>query len=269
MSGWYRMRRGWQSHDFFPPEPFTEREAWEWLIGNAAWKSTTRRGGKGDLIPIDRGQLHVSDRSLAAAWQWDKKHVRRFLDRLFRGEMLDQQKDQSGTVLTVRNYEVYQDTAATAGPSEGPVKGPTRDQRGTTQEERKEKKEEGGPKEAASAGHAFAGKTVRLNAADLELWKQTYHGIPDIRAELAGIDAWFQRQDDATRRAWFHRTPQMLNRKHQEAIAASKPQASVADVDAERRRLMYEAADASLARRLAFEKRQAAEQAAEQGGSLH
>lgn len=152
MSGWYRMRRGWQEHDFFADQPFTEREAWEWLIGNAAWKGTIRRGGKGDAIPITRGQLHVSDRSLASAWQWDKKTVRRFMDRLEGARMVDQHRDHSGTIITIRNYAVYQDRGDDAGPTAPPSKGPTVDRLADRSGDHTIRKEEGKKEEVARAG---------------------------------------------------------------------------------------------------------------------
>lgn len=67
--------------------------------------------------------------------------------------------------------------------------------------------------------YAFAGRTVRLNQADLDQWAVTFSGIPDLVAELTAIDAWWQGQDDPRPKNWFLRTSQMLNRKHQAAIA--------------------------------------------------
>lgn len=81
-----------------------------------------------------------------------------------------------------------------------------------------DRKEQGEDK-SINRNYAFAGRTVRLNQADLDQWAVTFSGIPDLVAELTAIDAWWQGQDDPRPKNWFLRTSQMLNRKHQAAIA--------------------------------------------------
>ncbi len=70
--------------------------------------------------------------------------------------------------------------------------------------------------------YAFEGETIKLNRADLERWRKSFHGIPDIVAELHALDAWFQGEQvsDAKRANWFTAVPGMLSRKHQDAVAA-------------------------------------------------
>ncbi len=54
-SGYYVMARGWMQHPVFRAEPYTEREAWLWLIEAASWKA--RRYRLGDAVfDLDRGQ---------------------------------------------------------------------------------------------------------------------------------------------------------------------------------------------------------------------
>lgn len=66
--GWIRLDRAVFEHDFFAIEPFTEREAWIWLIANAAWKDTLHRiGGKAQVVP--RGSLVTTLRELQRIWQ--------------------------------------------------------------------------------------------------------------------------------------------------------------------------------------------------------
>lgn len=143
MSGWLSLYRGWRDCEAFEERssPMADCDAWLWLIENAAWKAFTRRGPKGDPIRLERGQIHVSDRQLAGVFLWDKKRVRRFLDRLEGHEMVSQNRDHSGTILTICNYDKYQNHDEDAGPS--------KDHHGTTQEQGKQGKEE---KLAARAG---------------------------------------------------------------------------------------------------------------------
>lgn len=145
MTGWLRLHRGWRDSDVFADDPCSEREAWLWLIESAAWKPCHRRGGKGDLITVERGQLHTAERTLAKLWKWDRKRVVRFLGRLERCEMIHLQKDHSGILLTISNYAKYQDKEADDGAIHGADEGPSEDHRGTTQEEGKEGKEDNNP----------------------------------------------------------------------------------------------------------------------------
>ena len=53
-------------------------------------------------------------------------------------------------------------------------------------------------------------------------WRSVYHAIPDFEAELSSLDAWFEGQPEAKKKAWFHVTAGSLNRKHQEIMAIRK-----------------------------------------------
>lgn len=145
MSGYIRLYRGWRDCDAFKSAPFSEHEAWLWLIENTAWKDCQRRVGKGHIADVRRGQIHVSRASLASAWSWTEKRVRGFLDRLEKCAMLGQTSDTNGSILTICNYEKYQ----AEGQNEGQPKGQIRAKSGPTQEEGKKGKEE--KKEDASA----------------------------------------------------------------------------------------------------------------------
>lgn len=107
MSGFYLMHRGWQDNPIFKPEPFTEREAWEWIIANAAWKACRVRI-KSIMVDVERGQLAASLRYMAEKWQWLEPRVRRFLGRLEKEGMIGCVADAGVNVVTVCNYDEYQ-----------------------------------------------------------------------------------------------------------------------------------------------------------------
>lgn len=67
---------------------------------------------------------------------------------------------------------------------------------------------------------AFPAILERQRLRDLERWRQRYHAIPDLEAELGAIDDWLQSPDvpDAKRKKWFHTVSGALNRKHQESL---------------------------------------------------
>lgn len=161
MSGWIRLHRGWRECDVFTGEPASEREAWVHLIEIAAWKPMLRRAGKGDVIQVNRGQLHTAERTLADMWSWDRKKVKRFLNRLEKYRMISQESGPSGNLITICNYSSYQTVGADDGTVHGTNQGPSEDHPRTTQEEGKERKEgEEGKKKSSARGTRLASDWV-------------------------------------------------------------------------------------------------------------
>lgn len=105
--GVFALDRGWFDHPSFAREPFTEREAWAWLIAEAAFKERTKRIGS-VVVKLDRGQVAASLRFMADKWDWSEPKVRRFLKRLKTDAMLTGETTQGITVLTICNYAKYQ-----------------------------------------------------------------------------------------------------------------------------------------------------------------
>jgi hypothetical protein len=105
--GVFAVDRGIWNHPSFANEPLSEREAWVWLIGEAAFKTRTRRIGS-VAIELSRGQVAASLRFMADKWQWSEPRVRRFLKRLKTDAMIDAATDAGVTVITICNYTKYQ-----------------------------------------------------------------------------------------------------------------------------------------------------------------
>lgn len=119
MSGWVSISRDIFSHDFFPPEPLTEREAWLWLIINAAWRETAHRVGS-KAITVERGSLITTLRTLQKEWRWNSvKRVRNFLDALQASGMAGHRsvgpKGTQKTHLTICNYDKFQNVGHGTG----------------------------------------------------------------------------------------------------------------------------------------------------------
>lgn len=76
--------------------------------------------------------------------------------------------------------------------------------------------------------YAFEGRTIRLNQADFERWRNSYHAILDLRAELQSLDDWLQGPNvpDHKRKSWFNGVSALLGRKHTEGLAAQQAQAA-------------------------------------------
>jgi len=105
--GVFAVDRGIWSDPEFPSETFSEREAFMWLVGNAAWKPCRVRVGS-VFVDLERGQLAFSTRYMAAAWKWSEARVRRFLGRLVDRETICTKTDARATHVTICNYDKFQ-----------------------------------------------------------------------------------------------------------------------------------------------------------------
>jgi hypothetical protein len=131
--GTFGLSRAIWDHPVFAPEPFSEREAWAWLIGAAAWKATNTRGNTGP-VRLERGEFSFSIRFLAERWDWSKSRVDRFLSKLNANGMISGHGRDSQQVYLIRNYNKFQ-----LGSSEAVAKSGTEaGQRRSTEAVRKE-----------------------------------------------------------------------------------------------------------------------------------
>lgn len=129
-TGFFAVHRGVWDHPSFAAEPFTEREAWMWLISTAVWKPTKVRSGR-KTIELQRGQLVFSERFLAEKWKWSKSAVRRFLKRTTDDHMIELLADREATLITICNYDKYQTPRTTGEPQTEPPANREPDQRRT------------------------------------------------------------------------------------------------------------------------------------------
>ncbi len=114
MSGWISVTRkhALGKHDLFKNEPFTEREAWTWLVANAAWEDTTHRVS-GQRVDVPRGSFIGTLREMMTEWGWGSDtRVRKFLAKLEGEDMIERtavgQKNARKTHVTICNYDDYQ-----------------------------------------------------------------------------------------------------------------------------------------------------------------
>jgi len=146
--GYVAMPRGIFDDKAFPLEPFSQREAFLYLVAAAAWKPRQDRIGRA-VVDLQRGQFAASMRFMAARWQWSEARVRRFLDRISKRRssdaaigapsdspsdaLIDAVSTRDVTVITIRNYDEFNKSspseklstdapsdAATDAPSDAP-----------------------------------------------------------------------------------------------------------------------------------------------------
>ena len=126
--GWIALERGILDHRLLgPKKPYSYFEAWCWLLFEAAWKPR-RKGvvnphGARVVINLQRGQLSHSLRFMAEAWGWTVKRVRSFLQLLQRESAVGLEKGTPRgtvqTVITICNYEHYQNAERAKGTAKG------------------------------------------------------------------------------------------------------------------------------------------------------
>jgi hypothetical protein len=105
--GVFAVDRGVWEHPCFAKEPFSEREAFLWLVSEASFKPRRVRVAS-VIVELQRGQISHSLRFMAAKWSWSEPRVRRFLARLKSDAMIDVESDAGATRVTICNYDRYQ-----------------------------------------------------------------------------------------------------------------------------------------------------------------
>lgn len=210
-TGVYQIDRELWDHPFFKKEPYTEAQAWAWLIGQAEWRKSTVPLGR-FTFELERGQAALSLRFVAAKWLWHKNKVDRYIQRATKQDMLRASIVNGMTVLTICNYERYQFGRDTQNDCPGTVNGTDigttdRDNRVLLEEslrqERKERQEGGRVAQNGSdqaqpkAAPIPAPKALLGPAPPPDPWAALKTRVLDIVAEATGykaeigiIDAW-------------------------------------------------------------------------------
>lgn len=113
MQGYIKLHRQLQECWIWTDERFSRGQAWVDLLfmANHADKKVAFKEG---IILVERGQFITSIRKLADRWQWNKDTVLKFLRILEADEMIIRQSDSKRTLITIVNYEVYQDTSTSS-----------------------------------------------------------------------------------------------------------------------------------------------------------
>ena len=114
----------------FKDEPFTEREAFVWMIMEASWKPREKRVGSATVF-LERGQLSHSIRFLADAWGWKRNRTHKFITRLKNRDMIGTEAGTGVLVITIRKYDEFQAPNSSGGTGKKPKRGQRGDSEGT------------------------------------------------------------------------------------------------------------------------------------------
>jgi hypothetical protein len=165
--GTVAIDRGLFGHEAFADEPFTEREAWIWLIMAAAFKPHSRRVGSA-IVKLKRGELAHSLRFMARKWKWPLTRVHRFVGRLRNLDMIrvGTPSTHQPAHLTICNYEDYQPRRNT----------------GDEKPEQSRKRESPPP--------PSGGVSARARELTDELYTIFGFGLEDVPPRWVGLEEW-------------------------------------------------------------------------------
>lgn len=108
MAGWISLHRSIENHWLFKENrKFSKFEAWIDILLMVNHKDKKFILGN-ELVFVKRGQKITSIRKLCERWSWSNNKVKNFLKLLEDDGMLIAKSDAKKTLLTVVNYEVYQ-----------------------------------------------------------------------------------------------------------------------------------------------------------------
>lgn len=163
----------WTDEDF-APEPFTEREAFVWLVGEAAWRDRKARGARGPVC-LKRGEVVHSIRFCAEAWRWSKSRVARFFETLKKRDIIRDTSRDSEKIYSIKNYNRFQVVGL---PKRDAERDAERDEVGTEAGHERDRLETGkqGNRKEDSEAKASAAQAPRSDGE-----------YPDPRAEVFGL----------------------------------------------------------------------------------
>ena len=112
--GWIKIHRNITENPMYFSEPFTRMQAWIDLLLLANYRDGAIYV-RGNKIDVKRGQIAKSQEFLATRWRWSRGKVLRFLAELQKCGQIVQQKNNVTTIISVVNYEYYQQDGTTDG----------------------------------------------------------------------------------------------------------------------------------------------------------
>lgn len=122
MTRWVRVSVDVFEHDISGNEPFSRTEAWLWIIAKASWKPTRHRIGN-TVHDVPVGSFFITGRELQKTWRWKSlTRVQSFINLLEQEGMISVNKRSGKSLVTVCNYEQYQQSQVTDRSEKGQEK---------------------------------------------------------------------------------------------------------------------------------------------------
>ena len=105
--GWIKLNRTLLDHPLWKGERFTKGQAWVDLLMLANHKPNFFVV-RGNTVNVDRGQLGMSQRNLAARWGWHTKTTKSYISMLEKESMITLQATSLTSIITICNYDSFQ-----------------------------------------------------------------------------------------------------------------------------------------------------------------
>jgi len=184
--GWVKLHRRLLNHPRFKDPNWVA--VWVYLLLNATHRPY-RVNFDGRLVELQPGQLVTGRLAIADATGAHESKVKRLLKMMKNDQQIDQQAGVKGSIITVRNWQTYQDSDQQNGQQVTSDR-PTGDQRVTTNKNERTKEHENGKKVPIAHAAAFAGfwemypRKVGKAAAEKAFNKISLELLPTITAAL-------------------------------------------------------------------------------------
>ncbi len=104
--GYIMLHRQIMDNPLWQDKPFSKGQAWMDLIMMANYAPGDALL-KGHIVHLERGQLIRSLDTLSSRWGWSVKKVRNFLYTMQTQKMVTSQGTPQGTLITIENYDLY------------------------------------------------------------------------------------------------------------------------------------------------------------------
>jgi hypothetical protein len=112
VNSWIPLHRNIRESWLWTDKPFSKGQAWIDLLLCANHKDN-EVSFRSELIHVKRGQLVTSEVKLSKRWGWSRVKVSNFLKILRNENKIEQKPDNRKTVLTICNYNHYNDIKTT------------------------------------------------------------------------------------------------------------------------------------------------------------
>jgi hypothetical protein len=119
---WFAVERRVFDDEMFAGDRFSRRDAWLWLVANAARRDHSARTRAG-IVELKRGEVIIGRDHLASLWGWTESCVRTFLNQLRQAGRIEyrQSSGHHANVAKISNYERFQSRDGGKSPEGSPV----------------------------------------------------------------------------------------------------------------------------------------------------
>ena len=134
--GWIKLHRKIRECSvIWDDKPFSRGQAWIDLLmmANHEAKDIFFDGG---VYRVERGQQLTSIRKLSEIWGWSRTKTTKFLNDLKKAEMVSLKSDAKKTVITIVNYDNYQDAEIKKEPQKSHEKATEKPQKDTNKNDK-------------------------------------------------------------------------------------------------------------------------------------